>query len=331
MRISYIRGLWLEEIGLWLDAKVPRPVSFVSHAHADHIARHERMFASPPTARLAAHRQGAVPTLAIPFGERREMGGYDATLYPAGHCLGSAQLLVERAGERLVYTGDFKLRPSRTSEPPVVVPCDTLVMEVTFGEPIYRFPPDEEVAAMLCGEIDEALAAGEVPVVIGYALGKGQEALALLVERGYRVAVERSIAAIAEIYTEFGVTFAGAGSYEPLGAGPYDDGRVLLVSPGALRRGPIRDLARKRTLYLSGWGMSASARYRYQVDRVVPFSDHAGYDELLAYVEQSGARRVVTVYGRPDFSRTLSRELGVEACHLDERSATGAAQMGLFG
>jgi Cft2 family RNA processing exonuclease len=257
------------------------------------------------------------------------MDGYDVTLHPAGHCLGSAQLLVERAGERLVYTGDFKLRPSRTSETPVVVPCDTLIMEVTFGEPIYRFPAEEEVAAMLCGEIDEAFAAGEVPVVIGYALGKGQEALALLVERGYRVAVERSILQVAEIYSELGVAFVGPGSYGPLGQGPYE-GMVLLVSPSALRRGPVRDLARTRTLYLSGWGMSASAQYRYGVDRVVPFSDHAGYDELLRYVEESGARRVVTVYGRPDFSRTISRELGVEACHLDDRSPTTAAQMGLF-
>ena len=329
MRISYNRGVLLDDIGLWLDARVPRPVGFVSHAHADHIARHDRMFATPATARLAAHRQGAVPTLAIPFGERRDMGGYDATLHPAGHCLGSAQLLVERAGERLVYTGDFKLRASRTSEPPVVVPCETLIMEVTFGEPIYRFPADEEVAAMLCGEIDEALAAGEVPVVIGYALGKSQEALALLVERGYRVAVERSILRIAEIYSDFGVAFAGPGAYEPLGSGPYD-GTVLLVPPSALRRAPVRDLARTRTLYLSGWGMSASARYRYGVDRVIPFSDHAGYDELLRYVEESGARRVVTLYGRPDFARTLSRELGVEACHLDEENPKAAAQIRLF-
>ena len=183
---------------------------------------------------------------------------------------------------------------------------------------------------MLCGEIDEALAAGEVPVVIGYALGKSQEALALLVERGYRVAVERSILRIAEIYSDFGVAFAGAGAYEPLGSGPCD-GTVLLVPPSALRRAPVRDLARTRTLYLSGWGMSASARYRYGVDRVIPFSDHAGYDELLRYVEESGARRVVTLYGRPDFARTLSRELGVEACHLDDRSPAPAMQMGLFG
>jgi Cft2 family RNA processing exonuclease len=330
MRITYNRGLRLDDVGLWLDARDPRSVSFVSHAHADHIARHDRMIASPATARLAAHRQGAVPTLTIPFGERRDLGGYHATLFPAGHVLGSAQLLVERDGERLVYTGDFKLRASRTSEPPVVVPCETLVMEATFGEPVYRFPDDEEVAADLCREIDDALAAGQTPVVIGYALGKGQEALALLVERGYRVAVDRPILEIAAIYSELGVAFAGPGAYGPLGDGSLD-GAVLLVSPGTLRRAPVRDLARKRTLYLSGWGMSASARYRYGVDRVVPFSDHAGYDELLRYVAQSGARRVVTVYGRPDFSRTVARELGVEACHLDEKNTTAVTQMALFG
>jgi Cft2 family RNA processing exonuclease len=330
MRIVHDRGVLLEDVGLWLDAREPRPVSFVSHAHADHIARHDRMVATPATARLAAYRQGPVPTLAIPFGERREMGGYHATLFPAGHCLGSAQLLVERDGERLVYTGDFKLRPSRTSEPPVVVACDPLVMEVTFGEPRYRFPSTNEAAELLFGEIDEARAAGETPVVIGYTLGKSQEALALLVERGYDVAVHPSILAIVRIYSELGVAFAGPGSYAPLDGGATD-GRVLLVTPAARRRAPVRDLSRARTIYLSGWGMDASARYRYGVDRVVPFSDHADYEELVRYVRESGARRVVTLYGRPDFSRTIARELGVEACHLDDRHATVATQMRLFG
>jgi Cft2 family RNA processing exonuclease len=329
VKVLYNRGLSLPDIGLWLDAGVPRPVSFVSHAHADHIGRHGAIIATPATARLCAHRQGAVPTLTVPFEERREMEGYALTLFPAGHCLGSAQALIEYEGERLVYTGDFKLRPSRTSEAPVVVPCDTLIMEATFGNPIYRFPDEAEVSDMLCREIDAAFAEGEVPVVVGYALGKGQEALALLVERGYTVAVHTSTLKIAEIYRELGVGFDGPGSYEPYARGALE-GKVFLVPPGALRQPMVSGLPRKRTLYLSGWGMNPSARYRYGTDSVIPFSDHAGYDDLLRYVAESGARRVITVYGAPEFSRAVTRELGVESCHLDEHHAEAVTQMPLF-
>jgi Cft2 family RNA processing exonuclease len=329
VNVTYRRGLWLPEINLWMDARDPRPACFVSHAHADHIGRHGAMLATPGTARLCAHRQGSVPTLTIPFGERREMDGYALTLYPAGHCLGSAQALVEYNGERLVYTGDFKLRPSRTSEPPVVIPCDTLVMEATFGDPIYEFPPEAEVSELLCAEVDAALAAGEVPVVVGYALGKGQEALALLVERGYQVAVHTSILKIAEIYRDLGVAFDGPGGYEPYVRGDLA-GKVLLVPPAARKQAMVAGIPRKRTLYLSGWGMNPSAVYWYKADRVVPFSDHAGYSDLLRYVEESGARRVITVYGEPDFAEAVRRELGVEACHLDDKNTVAVTQISLF-
>jgi Cft2 family RNA processing exonuclease len=329
VRITYTRGLYLPEIDLWMDSTVPRPVCFVSHAHADHIARHRVMIASPATARLAAARQGAVPTLATPFGERRDMGAYAMTLFPAGHCLGSAQALVEREGERLVYTGDFKLRASRTSEPPVVVPCDTLVMEVTFGHPTYRFPSPEEVADRLTAQIDEAFDAGEVPVVLGYELGKAQEALALLVERGYEVAVHSGVMRLVEVYREFGVAFDGPGSYARYERGKLD-GKVFLAPPGARKQPMIAALPRKRTIFLTGWGMSASGRFRYGVDAVVPFSDHADYDELLRYVAESGARRVVTLYGDDAFCKAIGRELGVEACHLDRVQSVAATQMPLF-
>jgi Cft2 family RNA processing exonuclease len=329
VKLTYNRGLCLPEIGLWMDAHVPRPVCVVSHAHSDHIARHEKMIATPATARLAAHRQGAVPTLTLPFGERRELDGYAITLFPAGHCLGSAQALVECRGERIVYTGDFKLRPSRTSEPPVVVPCDTLIMEVTFGEPRYVFPPEAEVTDMLCAEIDGAFAVGEVPIVYGYTLGKSQEALALLVERGYQVAVHASILAIVDIYRDLGVSFDGPGSYERLSAKTVV-GRVVLAPPNAKRHSPLAALERTRGIYLSGWAMHPSATYRFGTDRAVPLSDHAGYDDLLRYAADSGARRVITVHGTAKFAQTLERQLGVETCHLDRTCTTAATQMGLF-
>jgi Cft2 family RNA processing exonuclease len=251
-------------------------------------------------------------------------------VYPAGHCLGSAQALVEYQGERLVYTGDFKLRASRTSEPPVIVPCDTLIMEATFGDPLYVFPSEGDVSDILCREIDEAFAGGEVPVVIGYALGKGQEALALLVERGYQVAVHRSILEIVDIYRDLGILFDGPGGYELFVPRGDLDGRVLLVPPGARKQPMVANLPRKRTLYLSGWGMNPSARHWYGTDRIVPFSDHAGHDDLLRYAAESGARRVITVYGDAAFSRTLGRELGVEACHLDDKNTVAATQISLF-
>ena len=329
MRVTYNHGLYLPEIDLWIDSRAPQQVCLVSHAHADHLGRHKRIVATPGTARLCRHRMGPRPTLTIPFFERRDMGDYALTLYPAGHCLGSAQALVEIEGERFVYTGDFKLRESRTSEPPEIVPCDTLAIDTTFGDPRYVFPPLEEVVGMLREEIDAALASGETPVVAGYSLGKSQEALALLVENGYRVAVHAEVHAVVEIYRELGVAFDGPGSFEKLDARRVPDGAVLLVPPSALRQPFVQKIDPKRTLYLTGWAMNGS-RFRPGVDRMIPLSDHAGYDDLLRYVEASGARRVATLYGNPKFARTISRELGVEACYLGAGATIAETQLSLF-
>src|SRR6201989_401217 len=127
----------------------------------------------------------------------------------ARHCLGSAQVLVEAEGERLVYTGDVKLRANVTAEQAVIVPCDTLVMESTFGDPQYRFPPDVATYERLYAACGRALSDGAVPVVLAYALGKSQEALELLLKRRQRVTLQRSVWNVSEIYREGGVEFSG--------------------------------------------------------------------------------------------------------------------------
>ena len=54
----------------------------------------------------------------------------------------------------------MKLRPNVAAEQAVVVPCDTLVMESTFGDPLYRFPPDVATQARLYAAVDRALSDG---------------------------------------------------------------------------------------------------------------------------------------------------------------------------
>ncbi|MFX8527680.1 hypothetical protein ABTM08_19775, partial [Acinetobacter baumannii] len=76
-------------------------------------------------------------------------GGVTATFFPAGHVLGSAQILLEREGERVVVTGDFKRRPDPTCTPFEPVNCDVLVTEATFGLPVFRHPPIEREIAKL--------------------------------------------------------------------------------------------------------------------------------------------------------------------------------------
>ncbi len=324
LRVEYHEGLYLPDLDLWLDADGPRDRCVISHAHSDHIADHRSIVATPETARIFRHRCGEAEVETLRYGERRDYGPYALTMYPAGHCLGSAQILVEADGERLVYTGDIKLRPNVAAEQAVVVPCDTLVMESTFGDPQYRFPPDVATFERLYAACDRALSDDRVPVVLAYALGKSQEALELLLRRGYLVTLHGSVWNVAEIYRELGVQFSGP--YER-----YDrerlKGRVLITPPGSRRQPMVLNIPRRQTIMLTGWAVGKSAPYMYKdVDLVLPLSDHADFDELVRLARESGAQRVITMHGPKKFAATL-RELGFNAEHLAQHPSqqTGRA------
>ena len=320
LRVEYRDGLYLPELDLWFDAAGPRERCVISHAHADHIAEHRAIVATPETARIFRHRRGDAELTTQRYGERRDYGRYALTFYPAGHCLGSAQVLVEAGGERLVYTGDIKLRPNVAAETAVVVPCDTLVMESTFGDPLYRFPPDVATFDRLYAAIERARSDDRVPVVLAYALGKGQEALELLLRRGYRVTLHGAVWKVTEVYRELGVKFSGA--YEK-----YDrdrlKGRVLVAPPGCRRQPMIQNIERRYVIMLTGWALHPSAPYMYKgVDLVLPLSDHADFDDLVRLARESGARRIITMHGEPKFAAAL-RELGLNAEHLAEHPVGG--------
>ncbi|MCI0486864.1 MAG: MBL fold metallo-hydrolase [Blastocatellia bacterium] len=312
MKVVYNRGLYLPEIDLWMDAKAPRSRSVISHAHADHIQRHDSIIATPATARLFEHRIGKTRSLLLDFHETSDFTDFKLTFYPAGHCLGSAQTLIEYRGERVLYTGDFKLRAGLSCEPPEIIPCDILIMDTTFGRPHYLFPKDEEVRDELYREIDRAFMNAMQPVVFAYSLGKGQEALQILLRGGYSVALHESVMKIVDIYREMGIEFDG--DYRRLD--PSDtDGLVVMLPPGSRRGELMKTFRCPYTIYLSGWGMDPRARYRYQTHLVLPLSDHAGFDDLERYVIDSGAKRVYTLYGDDYFASHL-RQMGIPAEHL---------------
>jgi Cft2 family RNA processing exonuclease len=328
LEVSYQNGLYLPEVDLWFDAQGSKECCVISHAHSDHIAGHRSIIATPETARLFQYRCGGAAVETLEYGQRRQYDDYALTLYPAGHCLGAAQALVESEKERLVYTGDFKLSRNLTAGQATIIPCDTLVMESTFGDPLYHFPPEAQTAERMYSAVDRALAENRTPVVLAYSLGKSQEGLEWLLRRGYRVMLHGAIWNITEIYREMGVTFSG--EYEK-----YDRNRLkgcVLIAPPNCRKQPmITNIARRYTILLTGWAMSSGAPYRYPgVDLFLPLSDHADYDELVKMAKESGAQRIYTLYGSAKFAASL-RSLGLAARHLiTEADSKPAIQPSLF-
>jgi Cft2 family RNA processing exonuclease len=321
VEISFQSGIYLPEIDFWLDPTRARPCAFVSHAHSDHVGKHDEFIVTPGTAALLDHRYRPRGRMVEQhFGERRQFGDFALTLYPAGHVLGSAQALVEYRGERLLYSGDLKLSASHTAEDCATPQADTLIVEATFGRPRYVFPPAAEVIAGIVSFCRSALARGETPVLFAYSLGKGQEVLRALAGAGFDFALHGTTHGVTEVYARLGVEFPLFDRLDRCDS----RGRVLICPPQVKRAAILNAIHNPRTAMVTGWAVDRAARWRYGVDAAFALSDHADYEELVEYVRRVGPTRVYTVYG---FDGEFAADLRTRG--YDARPLKGAMQMRL--
>lgn len=320
-------GWHLPGLDLWLDPHRARSRAFVSHAHSDHFARHRSILCSLPTADLLAARYGqATSSLdARPFEQPWEENGHRLELLPAGHILGSAMLHVTRLDDRasLLYTGDFKLRPSLTAEPALPKPAGLLLTECTFGRPDYTFPPAETQWERALAFALDALRENHVPVLVGYSLGKATEILARLHGLGPPVLAHPSILELDEVVRRH--CPAPLAQARPFTKDTDPAGHILVIPPNAVRSLAVRRLRRKRVLVLTGWALDPAARFRYQCDEALPISDHADYPELLETIRLVRPTRILVTHGfEAEFARDL-RSRGHDAW-----SGGGTDQLELF-
>lgn len=301
-------GLFLTKPGLAIDCRRRQPRAFVSHAHNDHMARHEWALCTPATGRLYQLRLGRRPVKELPYRQPLEFGGMRLTAYPAGHCLGSAMLLAEDGEQSLLYTGDFKLGESATAERAELPRADILILECTYGDPRYRLTPRAEAVARLVALVRQTLAGGDIPVIQAYTLGKSQEVTRILTLAGIPVLQHASIFEVSQVYAACGVELGDYALYSK----DRLPGHAVIVPPRMHRPETLPGLSREVTFAVTGWAMDASAKHRWGVDHAIPLSDHADYDELFAAVERVGPREVYCTHGPATFADRL-REAGFNA------------------
>jgi DNA ligase 1 len=315
--IRYDRGVFLPQQNLWLDPWEAKDFAFVSHAHSDHIAPHREIIVSERTARLMQARlPGKRREIVLPFGQERNVRGMRVTLFPAGHIFGSAQFFLRTQDDSLLYTGDFKLRHGQSAESAEWTAADTLIMETTYGLPRYRLPPTEEVIAQVVAFCRDAIDNNEVPVLLGYSLGKAQEILCALAGAELTPMLHGAVYQMTRIYEQYGQKFCEYVRYRANDVA----GKVLICPPSANRSPMLEKIPRKRVAMISGWAVEPNAIYRYQVDAAFPLSDHADYDDLLHYVDLVKPKRVFTLHGFAGHFAQDLRARGIEAWALTEEN-----------
>lgn len=296
-------GLYCEPGDFYIDPSGPVGRAVITHGHSDHArSGHQAVLSTAETAAIMGVRYGAgfAGTVQIlEYGQALRIGDVEVTLLPAGHILGSAQVLLEYAGSRIVVSGDYKRRADHTCLPFDPVPCDVFITEATFGLPVFRHPPDRSEIARLLQSRD--IFPERCHLVGVYALGKCQRIMTLLRNAGYDrpLYLHGALLALTKLYVARGIDL---GPFSIIaGLTPQQlKGEIVLCPPSALNDRWTRRLPDPVPAAASGW-MRVRARARQRgAELPLIISDHADWDELLQTVEEVNAPEVWITHGRED-------------------------------
>jgi putative mRNA 3-end processing factor len=293
-------GIYVRPADAWIDPSQPKPKALVTHGHADHArGGHGAVWATSETLAIMDARYGEQFANPVAYGETMRLGDVQASFVPAGHVLGSAQIVLEHAGERVVVSGDYKRRPDPTCPPFEPQACDIFITEATFGLPVFVHPETgDEIDKLL----DALRANPERCVLVGaYALGKAQRVITELRLRGHDdpIYIHGALQRLCDLYAAHGVPL---GDLRPATGVPKAEmaGHIVLAPPGALNDRWSRRLPDPITAMASGWMRIRQRAVQRNVELPLIISDHADWTELTDTIQEIAPKEVWVTHGRED-------------------------------
>jgi len=293
-------GIYVPAADAWIDPSQPKPRALVTHGHADHArGGHGAVWATPETLAIMDVRYGSQAGHPMRYGESLTLGDVEIGFVPAGHVLGSAQIVLDHLGERIVVSGDYKRRPDPTCARFEPVKCDIFITEATFGLPVFRHPETHD-------EIDKLLAGlhanPERCVLVGaYALGKAQRVIAELRAMGHEapIYIHGALQRLCDLYVDHGVDL---GDLRLVADAKKDEmrGAIILSPPSALNDRWSRRLPDPITAMASGWMRVRQRAVQRNVELPLILSDHADWTELTDTLTEIAPREVWVTHGRED-------------------------------
>jgi putative mRNA 3-end processing factor len=293
-------GIYVAPADAWIDPSEARPRALITHGHGDHArGGHGAVWATAETLAMMGVRYGEQAGNPVAYGDGVRIGKVDVSFVPAGHVLGSAQIVLEYAGEKVVVSGDYKRRADPTCAPFEPVPCDIFITEATFGLPVFRHPDAGSEVDRLLHRLHADPA--RCVLVGAYALGKAQRLIAELRARGhhepiyYHGAMER----LCRLYEELGVPL---GDLRPVAGAAKAElaGHIVICPPGALNDRWSRRLPDPVTAMASGWMRIRQRARQRNVELPLIISDHADWDELTQTIRDVAPKEVWITHGRED-------------------------------
>ena len=314
---AHPEGIYVAPADAWIDPSQPKARAWITHGHSDHArGGHGAVLATPETLAIMEVRCGPQNGQPIAYGETVRVGDVSVRFVPAGHVLGSAQIVMEHGGERVVVSGDYKRRPDPTCPCFVPVPCDIFITEATFGLPVFRHPETGS-------EIDRLLHRlhsdpSRCVLVGAYALGKAQRIITELRARGHDdpIYFHGAIERLNQLYESFGIELGEL--RHASGATKHDmAGHIVIAPPSALNDRWSRRLPDPVTAMASGWMRIRQRARQRNVELPLIISDHADWDELTMTIRELEPAEVWITHGREEALMHWCTTHQIKACELN--------------
>lgn len=311
--------LYIGPLDAYIDPPSPVKKALITHGHADHArAGHESILATHETIGIIKRRYGedaAKYYQGVSYGEKVDMGEVSATFYPAGHILGSAQILLEGKGQRIVVSGDYKRRSDGTTIPFEPIACDIFVTEATFGLPVFQHPDAQEEITKLLNSIKNFSERSHL--IAAYSLGKAQRVIKLLRFAGYDAPIylHGSMVNMCDFYQQNGVDLGELRKATGLPKGTLK-GQIVLAPPSATKEVWARRMDDPVICMASGWMTIKQRAKQSGVELPLVISDHADWDELITTIPETGASEIWVTHGREDALVHWCETQGIKAAPL---------------
>jgi putative mRNA 3-end processing factor len=290
-------------------------ISFVSHAHVDHLHNQNGglLLTTKQTSEIAKLRGYNIEN----YVEELE----NFSMIDTGHILGARGLLF---GDDVFYTGDICVRNRGFLKGAKVPKCKTLITECTFGLPEFVFPSIDETVKKVNGVISEMYSIGKPVILHGYELGKAQT-LSYLFGHWDPLYYHDSVKKINDLHRRFGIELKDAmGHSEAEKNKLLDKTPWLMIAPNMSGKSSFVNYMKSQygavTIGFSGWAQSNRFSFARQHDYSIALSDHCDYNELIDLVKKSSPEKIYTIHGFVDEFSTDLVKMGFDAQPLRQES-----------
>ena len=296
-------NLYIPSIDAYIDPIKPVDKAIITHAHADHARPfNKRVLASEDTINIMKIRYGegcAEHFQILNYGEYCKVNDIKISMHPAGHILGSSQVLLNDKGFKTLITGDYKTKKDNSCQEFNLIQSNSLITEATFGLPIFNHPEPNSEIRKLISSVDNNK--NQCHLVGCYSLGKAQRVICLLRENGYdeEIFIHGSSEKICNYYISRGIKLGKIKKVDKNKKKKLN-GKIVIAPPSALKDKWARNFPNVKICMASGWMTVKQRAKQRQIELPLVISDHADWNELTSTIKKNKSEKVWITHGREE-------------------------------